>query len=475
MIRWLGWRGEGGGREVLGLALPFILSNSLWTLQITIDRVLLSQYSTGAAAAAMPAVLLFWTPFGLLQFTANYATTFVAQYVGAGRPHRVGPAVWQALYFALAGGVAFIGLTLLADPLTQLGRHDAEVRILEAKFFHCLCFSALPSLITAAANSFFAGRGDSWTVLLVNAVGLSVNALLDYAWIFGHWGFPAWGIEGAGWATVAGASASALTALILLFRACHRKTFATLAGWRFEGDLFRRLMRFGLPNGLQVMLEGLAFTVFMQLLGRIGKPELAASNTAWSINMFAVLPVLGVGQALEVLVGQRLGQDRPDLAERSTWNGFGAAWLYMAAVGLLYLVVPGVFLTLFGNDDADWPAAAALVPSMLRFVALYCLFDSMSLTFGFALRGAGDTRFVTLVSLVLAWPLMVLPTAVVLKMGWGVYWAWAFATAYVIAVAVTFLLRFLTGKWKSMRVIEAAPGLENEPAESEPGELASVQ
>src|SRR5438105_15959883 len=86
----------GGARELLTLALPLILSNSFWTLQITIDRILLSRLSSDAVGAAMPAVLVFWTPLTLFQFTANYATTFVAQYVGAGRPHRVGPAVWQA-------------------------------------------------------------------------------------------------------------------------------------------------------------------------------------------------------------------------------------------------------------------------------------------------------------------------------------------------------------------------------------------
>ena len=80
LVRW--WRRDGGGREVLVLALPLILSNSFWTLQITIDRVLLSQYGSDEIAAAMPAVLMFWTPLVLLQNTAGYATTFAAQYLG---------------------------------------------------------------------------------------------------------------------------------------------------------------------------------------------------------------------------------------------------------------------------------------------------------------------------------------------------------------------------------------------------------
>src|SRR3954452_16702434 len=85
------WNGPGGGRELLALAWPLIVSNSFFTVQYAIDRALLSHHSSDEVGAAMAAVLLFWTPFALLQFTANYVTVFIAQYMGAGRPHRVGP------------------------------------------------------------------------------------------------------------------------------------------------------------------------------------------------------------------------------------------------------------------------------------------------------------------------------------------------------------------------------------------------
>ena len=90
-------------------------------------------------------------------------------------------------------------------------------------------------------------------------------------------------------------------------------------------------------------------------------------------------------------------------------------------------------------------------------VAVYSLADSINLTFSFALRGAGDTRFVSLLTFALAWPIMVVPTYVVVRGGGSIYWAWGFATAYIVAMAVCFFLRFRSGRWKSMRVIEAAP------------------
>jgi multidrug resistance protein, MATE family len=452
------WRQEGGGRELLRLALPLILSNSFMTLQIVIDRILLSHHSSAAVAAAMPAALLFWTPLTLLQNTAGYATTFVAQYKGAGRRDRIGPVVWQALYFAVGAGLAFLALRPLAGPLVALTGHDPDVQALEATYFRCLCFAALPTLVTAAANSFFAGRGDTWTILLIDGTGLSVNALLAYGLIFGHAGLPAWGIAGAGWATVAGSSSSAVLSLLLWLRPRFRQEFATLRGWRPDLALFLRLLRFGLPNGLQWCLDGLAFLAFTVLVGWLGKDELAATSIAFTINLAAILPMLGVGQALGVLVGQRLGQDRPDLAERTTWTGLRLTALYVGVMALLYLAVPGAFTYLFRNAEEGGGSArvAELVPVLLRFVAVYCVFDGGNLVFSFALRGAGDTRFVTAVSLGLAWPLMVLPTAAAVSFGWGLSWAWAFASAYIIALAFVFFFRFRTGKWKSMRVIEPA-------------------
>ncbi len=96
------------------------------------------------------------------------------------------------------------------------------------------------------------------------------------------------------------------------------------------------------------------------------------------------------------------------------------------------------------------------MPTLLTCVAVYSLADAVNVTFSFALRGAGDTRFVSLLTFALAWPIMVVPTYVVVVGGHTIYAAWVFATAYIVAMAVCFFLRFRTGKWKTMRVIEAA-------------------
>jgi MATE family multidrug resistance protein len=123
------------------------------------------------------------------------------------------------------------------------------------------------------------------------------------------------------------------------------------------------------------------------------------------------------------------------------------------------------------HDPEKFAAIAAVVPTLLACVAIYSLADAVNVTLAFALRGAGDTRFVTWLTFALSWPVMVLPTVAVVTyrdrlqaafpgMGEPLYWAWGFATAFIFTMAACFVWRFRTGKWKTMRVIE--PGVAEE-------------
>src|SRR3954469_8274523 len=113
----------GGSRELLTLALPLVVSQGFMTVQVFVDTVLLSWHDPREMAASFPAVMWFWLPFGMLQVTAGYVSTFVAQYSGAGRPGRVGPAVWQGIHFAVLSGLAFLIIVPAAPHLIALGGH----------------------------------------------------------------------------------------------------------------------------------------------------------------------------------------------------------------------------------------------------------------------------------------------------------------------------------------------------------------
>jgi MATE family multidrug resistance protein len=451
----------GGYRELIALSLPLVLSSSFVTIQVFIDRIFISGVGKFATAAAMPAVGYFWTPFALLYFTVMYATVFVAQYGGAKRPHRIGPVVWQAIYFSLIAGLLYPLLIPIVDLFIADTGHAPELQALEGQYFRGLCFAALPMLLVGAATGFFAGRGQSWTVLLINGVGSAVNAACAYPLIALQADDPAAAMFGAGLAAAIGSATAAAFGLALVFRKKFRDEFATLSGWRFDRDLFGRLLKFGLPNGLQWMIEGLAFTAFILIVAKLGPDVAAAMTLTFSLNMLTFLPVMGLGQGVEVLVGKRQGEKNPDLSAKTTWTGAKVAVGYMMIVAAVYALLPEFLSRPFAAEmkPEEWAAVAPLVPMMLRFVAAYSVTDGLNIILAYALRGAGDTRFVVIVAIALSWPLMVVPTYLVYHFGLGVEWAWAAATLYLAVTAGVYVWRFLGGAWRTMTVIEAAADL----------------
>jgi len=452
------WRGDGGAREVLILAYPLILSQMSFTAQVFVDRLFLTWYSAEAVAGAVTALFVVWAVIGLCIGTGEYATTFIAQYLGAGRPERIGAAIWQGIYFAAAAGLVIAALQPLAEPVFAMAGHAEELRVEEVVYAKILLAGGFPIVLMATLASFFAGRGKTVVILVVNVLATVVNAILDYLWIFGHGGFPRMGVAGAAYATVLSQSFGAAVYLCVILRSGHRRRYGTLSGWRFEPALFGRLLRFGLPAGLQFSMEILAFAIFMVIVGRLGTAPLAASGIAFNLNMIVFMPMLGFGLAVSSLVGRYLGAERPEVAERVTWSALWACLGYMMACCALYVSAPEFLLAPYasGVEGRSFDEVARIAGVLLKFVAFYSLFDMMNVIFASALKGAGDTTYPVAATVVLAWGVMLVPTYVLCVMlgTGGVYTAWTAATAYVFCVGLLMFRRFRRGHWRSVRVIE---------------------
>lgn len=445
-------------KQVLLIAWPLIIANSFWNLQLTIDRIFLGMHSTEALGAAMAVMGVFWVPMALLQQTASYVTTFVAQYFGANEQHRIGASVWQSLYVSVIGGLLFLLLNLLSPRFFAFVSHAPAIQHLEVVYFNALSFTALPTALAAAVSGFFTGLGRTKTVIGINLIGLVLNAGLDYLLIFGKFGFPAMGAAGAGYATAIATYGAAGYGLYLLFRDRQNETQFKLFGqWRFDGALMKQFLKFGLPSGLQWALEGLAFTTFLIVIGRQsgGEAALASSSIAVTLMMLSVLPCMGVAQSVMTLVGQRLGEKKPHEAQLFTWDGVSISAIYIACVSATFIFIPEFYLSWFRNEEnmALWGQVTTLVPQLLKIVALFTIFDSVYLNISFALKGAGDTKFVSLVALVVPWPLMVLPAILLTNHPNAVVWSWGFVAVYSFAITLILGLRFNGGKWKSMSVI----------------------
>lgn len=448
----------GSLHELLRIAIPLMISSGSVSVMHLANRMFLTWHSLDAVAAVLPAGILHWTIISLIFGTVQYANTFVAQYEGAGRRDRVASAVWQGIYLAAGGGVLVNMIALYAGPLFKAIGHEPAIAKLEAEYFGTLCFSSVPMLLTAAMTCFFSGRGKTKVVMMVNVVGVSVNILSDYLLIFGKGPFPEMGIRGAGISTVLAQTVECLMLAWLFFQARPRAEYGTLRNRAFDRELFKRFVKFGFPQGLHFFLDVASFAVFMQLIGKLGKTELAATNLAFNLNTLAFIPMLGLGTAVSTLVGHRIGEGRPELAVRTTWTAFRLSAAYMLTFATIYVLLPELILRPYFADisEVDSAPVRAQVIELLRFVAVYCFFDAMGIVFGFAIRGAGDTRFALVFSCVTSWMLLVLPTVVsVTWFGGGLNACWWFCTIYIIVLGCGFLARFLAGHWKSMRVIES--------------------
>lgn len=440
-------------RAILRLALPLILGTTGHTLMQLLDGVFLARYSEDAIAISGPAGMTGFLFSSLFVGAAGYTATFVAQYRGAGRPERIGPAVWQGLFFSAAASLFVLATAIPAVPLFEWIGHAERLRLGEARFFQIVSLGSCAGIAGAAVSGFFIGLGRTRTLMAIQIGSQLLNAALAPLLIFGPGPFPELGALGAAVASSLAVTAATIGLLALFLGPAARAEFGTGSACRFDPDLFRRLMRFGFPNGLRFFVEMLGWTLFVLFVGRVGERELAATNIAWRINLLAFMPMIGLGTAISTLVGQAQGMGRPDLSARITWRGLAAVQAWMMALGAVFLFAPGPLVGIFAGAEREGAALASLAAVLLRYVAAYCLLDGFNVVFGSVLQGAGDTRFMLRLTLLLY-------AGFIGSLAWldraraGLHAEWTAATIFVMILALAWLLRFLSGRWRGMRVIE---------------------
>jgi MATE family multidrug resistance protein len=446
----------GSLRELLRVAIPLVISTGSLSLMHVTDRVMLTWYSTDALAASTPGGMLHFTLYGLPFGIATYVNTFVAQYHGAGRPGRVAAVIWQGLWMSAIAGILLAVTVPWTRHLTSLFGHTPEVTRLESEYFTILAFGSLPGLVSAILSAFYGGRGRTTSIACVNMAMALANAGINYLLIFGVGPFPELGIEGAAWGTVLSQIIGCVMYAGWMWIDPESRAYPFREEMKVDRELSGRLIRYGLPNGLQFLADIGAFLLFLVFIGRLGRDEQAATNLAFNLNSLAFIPLFGLGTAVSILVGRRVGEGRPALAERTTWLGFGLASIYTAIWAVIYLAAPDAILAPFGrgSDPAEFAVLSDMVKVLLYFVVLYMFFDAMAVIFGSAIRGAGDTHFSMVFNTLVLWLVMVLPVYVIYMVGGSMHACWIALCVQLVVLGSGFVWRFLGRKWLDMRVIE---------------------
>ncbi|MDJ0979433.1 MAG: MATE family efflux transporter [Erythrobacter sp.] len=388
------WTGE--LRATLLLAAPLALANMLQMLTYAVDVIFIARLGEAELAASSLVMALF----GLIVWALSALTAAVAPLIAADlgeRPNAIRPvrrSMRMALWLAVFSGALGMALSMVTIPVMHATGQPAEVIVLAGPYLLALVWSLIPMVVGNVLRTYVSTLGRPIFATAITAVGIGVNALGNYALIFGNWGAPRLELLGAGLATIITTTSTMLAyvAVIRLDRRLHRyRIFGRW--WRPDWDRFGQIVRIGTPIALTVLAEAGIFGAAAFLMGRFGASELAGHTIALNIAAFAFQVPFGVGQAVTIRVGYFYGARDPQGIKQAGWVAIAIGTGFMALTAIAMILTPYLLLSIYLDPKAT--ANAALVGFALQYLvwaAAFQLVDGLQAVSLGALRGLQDTR-----------------------------------------------------------------------------------
>jgi MATE family, multidrug efflux pump len=443
-----------GLTEVLRMAGPIIFGSLSYTVMHFVDQAMVARLGTDALGAVGSAGLWAFTLTTFHVGVVSCVSTFAAQSYGREQRADCARYAWQGVYYAIFSSVFVFLFWPLAEPLFAMMPHSEEVTRLETAFFKIRTLSFPLIAWQAALASFFQAVNRPRVPMYIAVFVNILNIVLDYLLIFGKFGFPELGVEGAAWATgVALAVQVVLLQWVFMSRAIDR-TFLTRSTAALDLKRMRELLRIGWPAGLSFLLDILNWAIFTGfIVGAFGSVALAAHNAAIQFMHMSFMPAMGLNHAVAAIVGQWIGRDDIPRAKARTYTALRIGCVYMIMMGAVFAVFGGPLIRIFFSTN---PEVIRLGRALLIMAALFQGFDAVNIICAGALRAAGDTRFLAILTAVSGYGIF-LPLATILAwpMGYGALGAWMGATIFIIALSGVLLTRFHRERWRHIRIFDA--------------------
>ncbi|MBZ2180417.1 MAG: MATE family efflux transporter [Acidobacteriota bacterium] len=426
--------------RMAALAWPIIVAELGWMAMGLVDTVMVAPLGKEAIGAVGVANILYDT-FGIFALGLLLGLDpLVAQAFGAGRPEDANRFLRQGVWLALFLTPPTMLMALSLPGLMTWTGVQPPVRALAGPYIDALAAGTLPLLLYAAFRRFLQATGRVRPVMVALLLANGVNAAANAVLIHGAWGVPAFGVAGSGWAT----AVARLFLAVWLLAATRWDDVTGLwsRGLRWVrpclADL-RELLRLGAPAAGQIGLEIAVFGAATMLAGRLSTTSLAAHHIALNLASLTFMVPLGISSAGAVAVGHALGRGEPAEAKRAGWVALGFAGAFMSLAGVVFALAPRWLLGVFTND----PELLAIGAGLLRFAAVFQLFDGLQVAATGVLRGAAETRLPMAANLAGHWAIG-LPLGYYLCFGRGMDAAglWAGLSAGLIIVALV-----LVGLW----------------------------
>jgi MATE family multidrug resistance protein len=449
-----------GVREITVMSGPIILGSLSFAVMEFTDRVMVNKLGTEALAAVGSASIWSYTVSTLLLGIVGCVGTFVAQCIGRNEPRLCARYAWQGLYLSLIAGLISVVLYPLAPYLFGLMGHDPEVTRLELEYFQPRVFSYLPLAFVTTLAVFYQASNYAVVPMTMAIIGMVVNVILNYMLIYGNWGAPAMGIAGSAWAT----NASMFLQFFLLFGVFLSGPFHRQFNTRGEVGIDRakivELVRVGGPAGGMMFLDVANWSIFISfVVGRLGAVPLAANNVALSFMQLSFIPAFALNQGVSAIVGQCIGRGDFERAKARTYTAL--------RLGMAYMVFMGIAFALFGSHlitmvfDPEEALVVSLGHQLLIVAAVFQIFDAIVIVMSGALRGAGDTRWMLIVTFLSAYVVFI-PCAIVLafRFNGGALGAWIGAAVYIFVLSCFMGWRFKSERWRHINIFsETVPVL----------------
>lgn len=436
-------------KEVLKLALPATGEQLLSMMVSIVDAMLVGHL--GASALAAVSLATQWTFLAVTLFAAisTGSTALVARSVGGKDWDTANRTVRQSVLVGVCIGLAATALAeLFAEPAMAVMGAEPEVLAQGVTYMRVASSVFALSAVMFVGNACLRGAGDTRMAMMVMAVVNVLNVVVAWTAINGPFGLPKLGVAGSALGAVAGRAVGGLLVVGVLLKG-RSGLKLDLSHWRPDFGIVRRVLRVGLPTGIERVIMRLGMMVFVRVVASLGTVAVAAHTVALRAESLSFMPGFGFAVAGTTLVGQGLGAHDPRRAERSGYLTYQMAASLMAVMGLVFVLFPQPLIRLFTDDLA----VVLMATTPLRIVGLIQPLLAATMVFAGNLRGAGDTRFPMYATSISIWSIRVpMATLLSLTLGMGLNGAWLGMIADQMVRGIIFFLRFRGGRWKRVSV-----------------------
>lgn len=437
-------------RDLIHLAWPTAMEQLLSLATQMVDMAFVGRVGAYAVAAVGVVTQPLWLTFGVAGALGVGVIALVSRLTGArddeGVERAVSTAAWLGLVLALLLGA---GLYFGAPRIVTFMGAPPDVHPHGVRYLQILVPGLLGQYWFITMSAALRAVGETRIPMLL-ALGVNVvNVVLDWALIFGHYGFPALGLAGAALATsTARFLGSAGLALVLfLRRGPVSLRWRTL--WRFSPHMAWRTLRVATPSALERTAATLSMIVYAILINRLGTIAIATQQIAYVVEDLIWLVAFGLGTSCATLIGQSLGAQNPERARLAMLEGLRVGGAFTLAVAASFLLIPGVYMRIF-TTDLD---VIHLGTMALRVAAVADIPMGLVLILNGGLQGAGDTRAAAAITLLGSWGVRLSLAYLMIDIfGWGLFGAWIAAACDWVVRLILFWHRFTRGRWQEMAV-----------------------